>query len=60
MGGLGQKMAIFDDLQDCKSSKRWVGLKKEKKHDDVILECPLSTVCIAETKIGIMHATRPA
>ena len=39
---------------------RWVGLKRKKKHDDVILECPLSTVCIAETKIGIMHATRPA
>ena len=30
MGGWGQKMAIFDDLQYCKSSKRWVGLKKTK------------------------------
>ena len=29
-GGWGQKMAIFDDLQYCKSSKRWVGLKKSK------------------------------
>ena len=29
-GGWGQKMAIFDDLQDCKSSKRWVGLKNSK------------------------------
>ena len=26
MGGLGQKMAIFDDLQDC----GWVGIKKVK------------------------------
>ena len=34
MGGWGQEMAIIDDLQYCKSSKRWVG----KKHDDVILE----------------------
>ena len=25
MGGWGQKMAIFDDLQYCKSSKKWVG-----------------------------------
>ena len=30
VGGWGQKMAIFDDLQYCKSSKRWVGLKKSK------------------------------
>ena len=29
-GGWGQKMAIFDDLQYCKSSKRRVGLKKSK------------------------------
>ena len=30
-GGWGQKMAIFDDLQYCKSSKRWMGgLKKSK------------------------------
>ena len=30
VGGWGQKMSIFDDLQYCKSSKRWVGLKKSK------------------------------
>ena len=32
VGGCGQKMAIFDDLQYCKSSKRWVqgGPKKVK------------------------------
>ena len=30
VGRWGQKMAIFDDLQYCKSSKRWVGLKKPK------------------------------
>ena len=30
VGGWGQKMAISDDLQYCKSSKRWVGLKKSK------------------------------
>ena len=30
MGGWGQIMANFDDLQYCKSSKRWVGLKKSK------------------------------
>ena len=30
VGGWGQKMANFDDLQYCKSSKRWVGLKKSK------------------------------
>ena len=30
VGGWGQKMAIFDDLHYCKSSKRWVGLKKSK------------------------------
>ena len=29
-GGWGQKMTIFDDLQYCKSSKRWVGLKRWK------------------------------
>ena len=29
MGGWGQKMAIFDDLQYCKSSK-------SQNHDDVI------------------------
>ena len=38
MGGWGQKMAIFDDLQYCKSSKRWVG----QSHDDVILEWSLT------------------
>ena len=32
VGGWSQKMAIFDDLQYCKSSKRWVdGPKKVKK-----------------------------
>ena len=30
VGGWGQKVAIFDDLQYCKSSKRWVVLKKSK------------------------------
>ena len=33
VGGWGQKKAIFDDVQIvqyCKSSKRWVGLKKSK------------------------------
>ena len=31
VGGWGLKMAIFDDLQYCKSSKRWVvGPKKVK------------------------------
>ena len=30
VGRWGQKMTIFDDLQYCKSSKRWVGLKKSK------------------------------
>ena len=31
VGVWGQKMAIFDDLQYCKSSKSWVGgLKKVK------------------------------
>jgi hypothetical protein len=31
VGGWGQKMAIFDDSQYCKSSKiGWVGLKKPK------------------------------
>ena len=29
VGGLGQKMAIFDDLQYCKSSKMWVGGPKK-------------------------------
>ena len=30
--GWGQKMAIFDDLQYCKSSKRWVGWPKKVKN----------------------------
>ena len=30
VGGWGQKMAIFDFLQYCRSSKRWMGLKKPK------------------------------
>jgi hypothetical protein len=29
VGGWGQKMAIFDDLRYCKSSKRWVGGPKK-------------------------------
>ena len=38
-------MAIFDDLQYCKSSKRGVGgPKKRQKHDDIILEWSLSRV----------------
>ena len=32
VGGWGQKMAIFDDLQYCKSSKRWVGGPKKTKN----------------------------
>ena len=32
VGGWGQKMAIFDDLQYCKSSKRWVGGPKKVKN----------------------------
>ena len=32
MGGWGQKMAIFDDLQYCKSSKNWVGESKKVKN----------------------------
>ena len=31
-GGWCQKMAIFDDLQYCKSSKRWVGWPKKVKN----------------------------
>ena len=32
VGGWGQKMAIFDDLQYCKSSKKWVGGPKNVKN----------------------------
>ena len=32
VGGWGQKMAIFDDLQYCKSSKKWVGGPKKVKN----------------------------
>ena len=32
VGGCGQKMAIFDDLQYCNSSKRWVGGPKKVKN----------------------------
>ena len=32
VGGWGQKTAIFDDLQYCKSSKRWVGGPKKVKN----------------------------
>ena len=42
VGGWGQKMAIIDDLQYCKSSKNWVGgPKKVNNNDDVILEWSL-------------------
>ena len=42
VGGWGQKMAIFDDLQYYKSSKSWVGGSKiVKKNDEVILEWSL-------------------
>ena len=32
VGGWGQKMAIFDDLQYCKPSKSWVGGPKKVKN----------------------------
>ena len=32
VGGWGQIMAIFDDLQYCKSSKSWVGGPKKVKN----------------------------
>ena len=32
VGGWGQKMAIFDDLQYCKPSKKWVGGPKKVKN----------------------------
>ena len=32
VGGWGQKMAIPDDLQYCKSSKSWVGGPKKVKN----------------------------
>ena len=32
VGGRGQKIAIFDDLQYCKSSKKWVGGPKKVKY----------------------------
>ena len=32
VGGWGQKTAIFDDLQYCKSSKRWVCRPKRVKN----------------------------
>ena len=32
VGGWGHKMAIFDDLQYCKSSKKWVGGPKKVKN----------------------------
>ena len=32
VGGWGQTMAIFDDLQYCKSSKRWLGGPKKVKN----------------------------
>ena len=32
VGGWGQKMAILDDLQYCKSSKSWMGGPKKVKN----------------------------
>ena len=32
VGGWGQKTAIFDDLQYCKSSEMWVGGPKKAKN----------------------------
>ena len=32
VGGWGQKMVIFNDLQYCKSSKRWAGGPKKVKN----------------------------
>ena len=32
VGGWGQKMAIFDDFQYFKSSKRWMGGTKKVKN----------------------------
>ena len=32
VGGWGQKMTIFDNLQYCKSSKKWVGGPKKVKN----------------------------
>ena len=47
-------MAIFDNLQYCKSSKRWVGgSKKSKKHDDVILEWSLKQTLILSKAIYV-------
>ena len=44
---MGSENGNFDDLQYCRSSKRWVGgPKKSQKHDDVILTCPLSLIFI--------------
>ena len=41
VGGWGQKMAIFDDLQYCESSEVGGWAKKSQKHDDVVLEWSL-------------------
>ena len=41
VGGWGQKMAIFDGLQYCKSSEVGEWALKSQKHDDVILEWSL-------------------
>ena len=52
VGRWGQKLAIFDDLQYCKSSKRWVGgPKKVKKRDDVILEWSLKHILLRKKLI---------
>ena len=48
-------MAISDDLQYCKSSKRWVGgSKKVKKHDDVILEWSFSELLKGASQFMIL------
>ena len=57
VGGWGQKMAIFDDLQYCKSSKRWVGLKKSK-NDDVILVWSLMSKIVGDF-CGLLKKPEP-
>ena len=42
VGGWGQKMAIFDDLQCCKLSKRWVGGPKKVKNVQIITDHMIS------------------
>ena len=51
VGGWGQKMAILDDLQYCKSSKSWVGgPKKVKNMMTYTLEWPLTWFSEVNTK----------